>query len=54
MVDVEEILNYSRGDAGRCHVQTFRVENACLFVTVGRRKEFKLNYRIARCRRSNK
>ena len=39
----EHVFEVSRSDSGRCHVQNFRLENACLFVAGGRRKLFIVN-----------
>ena len=39
----EHVFEVSRRDSGRCHVQNFRFENACLFVAGGRRKLFIVN-----------
>ena len=47
----EHVFEVSRSDSGRCHVQNFRFENACLFVAGGRRKRFKRNCGIISRRR---
>ena len=50
----EHVFEVSRSDSGRCHVQNFRLENACLFVAGGRRKRFKKNCGIISRRRGVK